>query len=360
MLSLEAFKRQSNILNSLRIPATVLVIWSHCVVVTEQEFISFDLTISNIFSFWEALFRSFGPIAVSMFALISGYYFFYKYERFGAKDYVLEVKKRITSLYLPFILWNAITWLALFAKNKIALAIDFPLGFNAVEDYIVRHTHISDVFYSSIDYPLWYVKSILLLCLATPLIYLAIRYAKYLVLPILVLFSMGCLGLDTGLHQNTITYFCLGAFLGYYKSDMIALAQRFRWLSYITGWLYCYARTFGAGTEWMTTLMPLFLFCSVFALLNLATDIYKVRPAISAWFSSFNSAAFFMYAAHTIIFINLIRGSLYALIPWDNDWERLLALMLTSLSVPVCTYYSYKLLSAMIPKISQILSGGRG
>lgn len=360
MLNQEAFKRQSQVLNSLRIPATIMVILSHCVITTKQELVSFDLTVSNIFLFIESLFLSFGPIAVSVFAVISGYYFFYKYQSFTPKDYGIELKKRAISLYLPFVLWNLITWGLLYAKNEIALRIGFAPGFNQLEYYNATHINLWHCLYSAIDYPLWYIKSIIVLCLCTPLIYIVIRYTKYASLLLVALFAMGLLGIDMRLHQNTITYFCIGSFLGYYKQDIIALARRVRLASYATGWLYCYGRTLGAGYEWVKVLLPFFLFCSIVAIINLATDIYETRPSISAWFSSFNAAAFFMYAAHTIIFINIIRGTLYSLIPWDNDWERLLALFVTSITVPVFTYYSYRLLSVISPKLSQILSGGRG
>lgn len=360
MLTDTAFRRQSLVLNSLRIPATLLVIFSHCTVITNQGVVQYSWEARNLWLFFENLLWSFGPIAVSLFALISGYYFFYKYENYSLKDYLSELRKRSRSLYLPFVLWNIITWFAILCKNEIALRLGFSPGFNELEYKLAQSTTFIDCLTTEINTPLWYVKSIIYLSIASPLIYLLVRYTKYVGLIALMLFYIGVWGPYLDLHHHTVTYFCLGAFLGYYKLDIIQLIYRGRWLSYATGWLYCYFRTFGSDIILPSGTLQICLLLSVVSLINLSSSLYSYYPKISKWLIRFNAASFFMYATHTIIFINLTRGTLYSLIPWDNDWEKLIVLFLTSLVVPFSTYYSYKLLSIVSPRLSTILSGGRG
>lgn len=351
-------QRQSEVFNSLRMPATIAVILSHCVVLTKQTVVDLSLDSHNIFMFWESLFWSFGPIAVAVFALISGYYFLYKYTDFGISDYLNELRKRAKSLLVPYILWNTIAYLALLGKNHIASFVGFSLGVNQQELKVLERYNLIGHIIDSIDGPLWYVQSIMILSVLSPLIYSVIRYLKWSIFPIVVLVAWG-LPLDLGLHRTTVTYFILGAWLGYYKVDILSCCRKLRVFSYVTGWLYCYVRTFGADT-WLFSLFPLWLFLCVIALFNLAYDIYERKPQISAWFNQFNSASFFMYAAHTIIYINLIRGTLYAVLPWDNAWEQLLSLFITGLLTPILVYWTYRLVAWLSPRMSQILSGGRG
>lgn len=350
--------RQSEVFNSLRMPATIAVIIAHCSILTKPIVVELSMDSHNILMFWESMFWSLGPIAVAVFALISGYYFLYKYTDFGISDYLNELRKRSKSLLIPYALWNIIAYLALFGKNHIASLVGFAPGVNQLELSILERYSIIDHIIDPIDGPLWYVQSIMILSVLSPLIYSVIRYLKWSIFPIVVLVAWGGL-LDLGLHQTTVTYFILGAWLGYYKVDVLSCCRKLRIFSYVTGCLYFYVRIFGSDT-WLFTFIPLWLLLCVIALLNLAYDIYERIPQISAWFNQFNSASFFMYAAHTIIYINLIRGTLYAVLPWDNAWEQLLSLFITGLLTPILVYWTYRLVAWLSPKTSQILSGGRG
>lgn len=95
MITKEESLRQSVVINSLRLPATILVIASHCVVSLSTKSIPLSLSSENLFLMLEYLCLSFGPVAVSLFSLITGYFFFFKLKSYNFSSYKTEVGKTV-------------------------------------------------------------------------------------------------------------------------------------------------------------------------------------------------------------------------------------------------------------------------
>lgn len=358
MLTKDEFLKQSAIINSLRFPATLLVIASHCVITTTPTSLPLEVSNDNIFRILEQLCLSFGPPAVALFSLITGYFFFYKLQNFDRSTYFVELKKRFHSLLIPYLLWNLIAIVALFAKNEIALRLGVDWGFNAQEYHFIQDHSIWKLIMLPVNNPLWYIREIIYLTLLSPLIYFIVKNRKVgLGLLILTLTASVLPKLNLG---SIAVFFTIGAYLGFHKENIITQARRLRCLSYILGIGYPILRIFFHAEPWASNVSMYLIFFEVLAWINLSIDLYECKPAISSRFASFTPALFFMYAMHWILIINLVRGTLYALIPWDNAIEQILALLATVTIVPIITYYSYCVCSHLFPRLTQLLSGGRG
>lgn len=361
MLTPSEAKQQSEVINSLRLPATVLVIASHCVITLSGKPLSLEFSSGNIFAMLEQLCLSFGPISVALFSLITGYFFFYKLSNFGPKQYGVELKKRLSSLLLPYILWNLIALSLILSKNYIGLHFGLDFAYNEMEWLYATRLSLWEILWECIDNPLWYIREIIILSIASPIIYLLIRHKAIGALLISLLSIYACFFSSLWLRSSHITiFFIWGAYFGFHKMNILELCTRLAYPSYLLGLFYPYIRIFAEGESWTKPFLLPSLALSVIMLFNIARVIHARWHHISRWLSEKNSAVFFMYAAHWVLYINLTRGVIYSVLPWNNYLEKIVALLLTCIIVPIATYHSYKLLAYLSPRVTQWLCGGRG
>ena len=118
-------------------------------------------------------------MAVPMFFTISGFLFFQGVA--AVKDVFRKQRKRISTLMLPYILWNLIFMLWYFAMGYIPgisqyvnsdmvgklLSCNFLDGFNML-------------FIEPAGFHLWFLRDLILFVTIAPLIFYCIRYTKWL------------------------------------------------------------------------------------------------------------------------------------------------------------------------------------
>lgn len=362
MLSPETFKKQSQIINSLRFPAVLLVIASHCVITTRNQALPFSLEAENIFLSLEQLWLSFGPTAVALFALITGYFYFYKVTSYSLNDYLTAQRKRVKTLLLPYILWNLLAIALLWGKNTVGQALGLGFAYNETEMLTVSSYNIFQLIILPIDGPLWYLREIIILSLASPLVYWLVRHKYIGGVVLTALFAYPFLSKIPyyavwGTHIPL--FFILGSYLGYHKRSLL-VGGRVKYLSYALGLIYPAYRIWFVDVWFLSQYANILLLFWVVAAINIGIDLYNKKPELSRRLAGFTPAVFFMYAAHAILIINLIRGTVYSILPWDDAWEKIIALIVTSILAPIVTYVAYRVLSKYFPRISESLSGGRG
>ena len=71
----------------------------------------------------EFLSHSLPRIAVPMFFFISGYYAFYKKDWSQRSIWTVELKKRVKTLLIPYLLWNSIYLVILLGKTQVGLRL---------------------------------------------------------------------------------------------------------------------------------------------------------------------------------------------------------------------------------------------
>lgn len=136
-----SFKDQSQVLNVLRFPATLMVIIGHCALITMLIPISTFSGEMALARFIQQFIYCMGGLAVTLFALISGYYLFAKGDIFTISHYIDILRKRFKTLLIPYVLWNLLCILALWMKNSIGLHLGIGFVFNAVEyDQVTNHS----------------------------------------------------------------------------------------------------------------------------------------------------------------------------------------------------------------------------
>lgn len=149
-----SFKDQSQVLNALRFPATLMVIVGHCALITMIIPVSSFFGEIALARFIQQFFYSMGGLAVTLFSLISGYYLFVKGDRWTVPHYIDILRKRFSTLLIPYILWNLLCIAALWLKNSIGLHWGINFAFNAIEYDQVTNHGLFELIIGPIDSPL--------------------------------------------------------------------------------------------------------------------------------------------------------------------------------------------------------------
>ncbi len=356
-MSQKISSRSSRLIDAIRIPLIIMVVFSHCVLIRVNTPISLEgFTGANLFQSSELFVRSLGGIAVAGFALISGYFFFLK-EEFSIKFYTKAIFKRKNSLLYPYILWNAIAIFALWSKNVIAEKLGVLVGVNAFEMFLLKNYSILKLFLLPIDGPLWYILHLMLIVLITPIIGLILRYLKRWA--ILLFLAYYLFPISIGIASSILSFFCFGAYLAKKRIDIIALANRLRWFGHIGTLIFFVALELYCDTPYYGIIRSITMISVVIFLFNLLDSLEKQGSKLIDTFLRFTPAVFFIYAVHTILVINLVRGLLYTTSLANFDIGKIAITFITGTFALLISYMLYVIMKKLMPKTLVVLCGGR-
>ncbi len=345
---------QSKTINWLRFPLIVLVVYIHnygsaydySPIINWTNISSIDIyeIIRILFS------KVISHIAVPCFFLISGYLFFYNVCDFNKQIYVSKLKKRVKTLLVPYLLWNI-----------IAIIIDFCnyYGNHNLTDSI-NHT-INNLWYfftNPLDYPLWYVRNLMILSVVSPLFFYLLKKIPYALVLLLVL------GLFIGGYKtnvNSAVFFGFGAFLSINKVNIITTFRRIKIPIYIIAFItMCLCVYFNSKyTETGKRIYPLFLLTGIISIFNLASicvekELFKEKKILT-------SSVFFIYAIHVLLPIswtNVYFQHAFSLSEGNYGLCTVLYLIQPILKTALCIVI-FLLLKMIAPKVVYLLSGSR-
>ena len=159
----------------------------------------------NISSFIQNFVSSgISSIAVPIFFIMSGFLFFYKFQP-SIKNWVGKYRKRLMSLFIPFVFW-CVSWMIV-----LLLIQSTAIGRSLFSNMLVTRFSLKDIFKYTFIYPipfqLWYIKSLMGCVIISPVVYYGIKYLdKLFISVIIVLWFINIVGFP-------IAMFSVGAFI---------------------------------------------------------------------------------------------------------------------------------------------------
>ncbi|MCI2088611.1 MAG: acyltransferase [Prevotella sp.] len=281
--------------------------------------------------------EGYGRIAVPMFLLISGYLFFPSRDiAFSKNFYISKIKKRAKSLLVPYLLWNLIAYL-LYAINNGFNIVDFFKSFWVID--LPGRTGSSPM-----DGPLWYVRNLMILMIASLMIYYLCRH-KVVIILLLVLWFIGIKPFDKGIFI-ALTFFATGGWLrfkGYSSSKLKGY-----WF-YVIFIVILFALPFLGHQLAFGYAQRLMILTGMLSLISIA----KLMPnSDNSLYMTLASATFFIYCCHDILLTYLKPMAIQV----STSWWSYLLLTVTDL---VCCLLLYYGLTKVFPKYSRLLTGGR-
>jgi len=304
---------------------------------------------------------------VPLFFLISGFLFFYNINSFDSKKYFAKLKRRVHSLLIPYLLWNLVAF-ALLVFEKLPFMNQFFPGLAnkqlSLSFFLSCFWSSGDINYNffdnggmPLDFPLWFIRNLIILSILTPLIYniLKTKWGGVIVAVLLVCFIFGIWPQIDGFSCTGVCFFCIGAFMSIHKMDSF--------LSWNKSILILGLYVILCIADLMTIYNP--FYNQIFHALMILSGTYSIS-FIANFFQSKGvsmpgfliHATFFIYAFHGL-FSNILKKiviltfSPSSNLGWIACYICVIGL-LTSISL-----IAYLLSVKISPRITSILCGNR-
>lgn len=349
------------VISNIRFPLCVLIIFMHCDPLQFTSGGELFLAYQNfrLFSL-EFIFR----LCVPLFFIISGYLFFLTIDEFSFATYKNKIRHRVSSLLIPYFVWNLITLLLYFIG--CTLLFPMPSGKPIVEyniqDFLFcfwdmgRVTGNPEVTGLVIDTPLWFIRDLFIVSLLSPIIYILLKKTKgfILLLPAVLWATESCSSLFAPGDQ-AIFFFSLGAFGGIKKCNLPIVSSKNASLLlglYIVSSILLFSTDL-FETRWIKHINDLLGIATFLAITSCVTNHnITVHPTLT-------NSCFFLYAYFQLPLL-LTQKIMVPKLAFLGEYGMFLSFFLCGFIVLFIGIGCYYLLKRFAPKLLyNILCGGR-
>lgn len=304
-------------------------------------------------------------LAVPMFFIFSGYWFFRNTETFTLEDYTSKLKKRVMTIFVPYVIWNYFAW----AFQMFVVCLQGHADW--IPKDVFTPQNILDVIvgwsegYQGMPkaFQLWFLRDMLVVCLLAPQLYLLLKGRKPYIL--LIFAAIYLLPGVQSWHPiikrfpSALLFFSIGAYMGIHKQNMVEMARRVPlWLSIIVTTLLLALSIWQCMTygKYISLARNAFSIVSVIPTLQIASmmvERFSLKP--TAFIADSN---FFLFALHPLIMNYLLVEPLAN--HFTNTPFHFWLVYFMELIVPaiVCVIL-YAIMHRFMPKTTNLLTGGR-
>ncbi|MCI9631635.1 MAG: acyltransferase [Ruminococcus sp.] len=319
---------------------SILVIYVHAYNIDIYSITIGESIGGNITYKIEQYFSQVTELAVPFFFLISGMLFF---RNFMWENTLIKLKRRLKTLFLPYIIWCSIYYLYFVILTNIS----FVKKYISMEKVEISIKCWFDWVFINEYYVLWFLKYLIIFIFFTPLIFLLFRIKIGRISIGFLLMIFGYVGVDSGILYlpSGMIWFFTGAWLGIECRTWIVkqmVNNRIRILAIF----YIIFVLFTGGNKYCTP--KIFLFISIWFVM----DFWKGKEL--PWWMKIT---FFTYVAHDMILETFEKLYLYFFgIEWYLALIDYVLMPIIIFGVLVTIAY---ILKRFIPKVWYIISGGR-
>ncbi|MCL1665345.1 acyltransferase [Elizabethkingia ursingii] len=348
---------QSEVIELLRFPLIVLVVFVH-MLPFEQKPLNLNLDGENIYNtITELISHYLGRLPVPCFFLFSGYFFFFKISKLNTEIYFSQLKKRIKTLLIPYISWNIIYILLVYLKNIVSYMLDK----NFDEIYMgIKDLSLYNIFWGlPINYPLWYVRDLIVMTIAAPLFYYLFKYTKFYGLLIILAIYLSTIEFNIpGLGTTAIFYFGLGAFMGLYKKNMLSIVISYRKISMLLAVIALGFVGYYNASEYEEYWVRIFL---IFGIVVLLFGGYKclTHEKLKKVFILLAPTVFFIYGSHMIYILGWLKGALLKSPLSISNLGMLIGYFIIPFICICIILIIYRFMEKYCPKVLSFITGNR-
>lgn len=345
---------QSRTVEWLRYPLMLLIVLIHA-----DDPVLMSMPQSGVSAILYFITRTVVRVAVPLFFVFSGYYFFFLpgkgCETFTRAEYVEKLRKRVKTLLVPYILWNFIVYLcfgyitirSFYPSNLWDIWFGFGEGYGGMPK----------------AFQLWFIRDLMLLCLLSPLLFWLLKRLPWLTLAATMAFYL--MPWPSGWHAiasrfpSALFFFCMGAVVAIWGGNLITLAKKipaaisFGIPTLLMGWhvYLCYT---GSGLYFLAE--RLFSIVAIVPTLQVAAWLVSSKgasPLPFLWRSTFVLFALHPILRHWMLTVHfegqLTNTPAHFWIYYANEllYPTLAAVLIAAL------------LAAWYPGFLNLLSGGR-
>lgn len=354
---------QSKVITLLRFPLSVFVVLIH------SSFSSFMIggetlaveaypiyyNISYIFS------DIIGWIAVPLFFFISGYLFFYGIENFSKEIYWKKIRKRIKSLFVPYIFWNLVVIVLLYVSQSLMpdlmsgrnkIVADYSLG-----DWFMAFWSANDI-HVPINGPLWFIRDLMVVMLLSPLVFWFVRWLKlYGVFLLGILWFIGLWFDVTGLSIKALFFFTTGTWFSLNKKNFVDIMRPCLSWSLLTYILIVIVLLYFKGSN---SLMPYLHQCGILTgiVSVVSLSAFCLEKGIWKPHKFLSNSSFFIYAYHAMPLLFFMK-ILFKMVNPETDMAMLSLYIICPALTIITGLLIYGAVKRWFPSLLVLVAGGR-
>lgn len=285
-----------------------------------------------------------GKLSVPIFLLISGYLFFREGSYVLTKElWISKLKKRISSLLVPYLLWNFIGYIIYAIKVGFSFE-DFFHSFWVI-DIPGRSGS------SPIDGPLWYVRNLMIMVVISPIIAYMIKFTKwYLILIMTILWIIQIPPFNKGIGI-AFYFFSLGGYLRVFDYHVENLQRYAKYLILAYPIYVIYAFFMQSNSTCWDFQVGLIL--GIGAIFSLSMHFIKYGNGNGKFVQILSETSFFIYCLHDLL-LQFLKP-FFSEILGTGDFAYI---SLIVVDIALCLGFFY-VLKRISPKVTSLLMGGR-
>lgn len=317
----------------------------------------------NIYFFIKRLFYNLSTLAVPVFYLISGYLFFAK--GFSKEIYTEKIKKRIWTLLIPYLIWNVILWTLTIAFGQYRPSLYQIFWSMNDETWYGGTNYLGYEFIPAsapINYPLWYVRDLMCLCVCSPLIYMCIKYLKIGIIVILGGVYISYVWPHIEFNSEGLLFFTWGGYLSL-NNKLMQINNHYLFCGGLIVTLMCgmiLALSNGLVSEVGFYLRPYYTIIGTVLFLNIFLRIKSTK--VSSLNKEMAGSVFFIYVSHAVV-IKILTASQFFLFGSITVQNTFLAILVDCVLIPpliaLIGIGVYFFIRKNLPWVTKILIGSR-
>lgn len=357
----------SRTISYLRFPLIVGVVFIHSnmlVVNIQGTVVRYDRW--PIVAFVMKLFSSvLADVCVPLFFFISGFLFFY-YSEFSRESYLKKVKKRVSTLLVPYFIWNFVAFIILLIQVHPKVVRFFPL----LKDYRVDIMSFLSSFWvtnlpiqmsgpaNPINTPLWFVRDLMVLVLFSPIIWWFIRKTGIVfivLLGVIWFFTLGEFVGFPGLCHQSLFFFPLGAYFGIKHLNFVEMSNKITWILYVYIAIAILDASYN-DLQYSYYIHQISILVGMVAAVCLSSSLLnKGKVQVNTFLSG---ASFFVYALHNLFLGKMTKVILMGIRPESPLLVLAIYFAMPLIAILVCLELN-KIVNRYSPVLGGVLTGGR-
>jgi len=300
----------------------------------------------------------FTRVAVPIFFIFSGFWFFYSKEH-ASVNFIGKITKRVRTLLVPFLFWSLFGIGLYFVLQSLPQFHKF-FSKELVKDYTLQ-MWLLKIFIEPIPYQLWFIRDLMVLVLISPLIYLMIKYfGKFFI--VILFIPWFC---DFNSFHNSIEailFFTIGSYIAIYMPDILAVNFKSKTKYFIPLWIFMVvAKTcmslFNIQYDLIAVFSKIGIIIGIFSFWGLYDTVIRDNISIRQLFLKLSSMTFFVFASHEPI-MTMVK-KLFYLILGNSEAKS----MIVYVAAPITTIITAMFCAIVLKKYAggfyKIITGGR-
>lgn len=363
-MSISHQELQSKSIDFLRFPLIIGVIFIHnynSTIVVHGVELGNDSYMPLYHVFSELFSRVIASVAVPLFFLISGFLFFLNVN-FSKKVYVHKLKKRIKSLFVPYLFWNIAFLLLYYMASRLPVVENWFKSVEYTPEFILTSlwgkASTTPMTYP-IAYQFWFIRDLMVIVVLTPIIYLLIKYAKvYGLFLFCLLWYLQWWPGELQNHGLSITawfFFYLGAWFSIKRKNLVEIFEKVAVPAYLVYPILAVWDIYTKGTSYNHYINAAGILLGILFFFNLVS--YNISKG--SWKTSvlLSGSSFFIFAIHDPWLLSQFKKIGFKVLQPHTDGMLTFLYFVIPLLVTLTALGFYILLKKYTPLFIQIVTG---